>query len=70
MRQNVVFLTKKIQKNLGRGLQTLRLSGEEDTPAPQPPFGTCGTSTPPILNSWVRHCGNVNVKVDVSSEFV
>ena len=32
-------------------------SGEGETPSPCPhPLGACGTSTPPILKSWVRHC--------------
>jgi len=50
MRQNMVFSTKNTKK----------FSWEGHTPSPTPhPFGACGTSTPPILKSWVRHCYEV-----------
>jgi len=38
MRQNVVSFTKKYKKNSVEGAQTLRPSGEGDTPPPPPPL--------------------------------
>ena len=68
MRQNMVFSTFSSiirKKILGEGVQ----------PRPRPfphwgggyplytpyPFCACGTSTPPILKSWVRHCVHIIV---------
>jgi len=53
----MIFSTKHIRKIIWGGTsppQTLPLVGEGD-PLPTPhPLG-CGSSTPPILKSWVRH---------------
>ena len=53
------YFQQKIRKIFWGGAQTLRdpehsPSGEGDTPYPRPT--PLGTSTPPILKFWVRHC--------------
>ena len=59
MRQNMVFSVKNTKKKfLGRGTAPLQTppSVGGDTPSPHPThLGACGTSTPPILKSWVPH---------------
>ena len=71
MHQIVVFSTKNMKNCLLRNTNAKNLpslSGE-GVPSPSgegvgrgissphalPPFGACGTSTPPILKCWVRH---------------
>ena len=59
MRQNMVFSTKNANNFLGRGHSPLRRLFSQwggGYPLPTPNLlGACGTSTPPILKSWVRH---------------
>jgi len=59
MRQNMVFFNKKYEKFSGKGAvppsPDPSPSGEWDTPTTHP-LGASGTSTPPILKSWERHC--------------
>jgi len=55
------YFQQKYEKFSGEGAQPLtpvgRGIGGEGYPLPTPyPLGACGTSTHPILKSWVCHC--------------
>jgi len=58
-RQNMVFSTKNTKKNSGEGHSPLPRPlpqwGRGIPPPHSLPLGACGTLTPPILKSWVRH---------------
>ena len=68
MRQNMAFSTKNknffgVQGHCSLPRPFPQWGGGYTPPTRLIPLGACGTSTPPILKSWVRHCRGARVAI-------